>query len=184
VSGAQAPIIVVGYDANWPEQFQAIGTRVRSALGSAALRIDHVGSTAVPGLDAKPIIDVQVSVTSLTPDAPFRAPLESLGFELEPENPDRTKRYFRSPPKMPATHLHVRPAGAFDEQLNLLFRDYLRSHPETAREYARTKWALAERFRNDRPGYVRAKEPTVWSILVAAHDWAQASGWFPGPSDA
>ncbi|MGA8302973.1 MAG: GrpB family protein [Thermoplasmata archaeon] len=184
MSGAQAPIILVRYDVNWPEQFRAIGGRLRAALTSTALRIDHVGSTAVPGLDAKPVIDIQLSVAGLTPEILYLVPLESLGYEFEPENPDRTKRFFRQPPGAPATHLHVRPAGGFDEQLNLLFRDYLRAHPEAARGYARTKWELAERFRNDRAGYVRAKEPMVWSILVTAHDWAQASGWSPGPSDA
>lgn len=177
------PIIVVVYDPGWPGEFRALGTKLRDALGPVAQRIDHVGSTSVPGLDAKPIVDVQVSVSSLDPNDPYRVPLESLGYHLEP-NDDRTKRAFRWPPGQKRTHLYVRAAGSFDEQLNLLFRDFLRAHPEAAKEYATAKWGLAEKFRNDREGYVRAKEPTVWTLLRRAHDWSQATGWAPGPSDA
>ncbi|MGI0155866.1 MAG: GrpB family protein, partial [Thermoplasmata archaeon] len=67
--------------------------------------------------------------------------------------------------------------------LNLLLRDYLWTHADSVREYARVKRTLAERFRDDREGYVRAKEPTVWSLLRRAHEWAEESGWDPAPSD-
>jgi GrpB-like predicted nucleotidyltransferase (UPF0157 family) len=157
---------------------------LRHALGPVALRIDHVGSTAVPGLDAKPVIDIQVSVTHLGPEAPYRVPLEGAGFLLQAANPDRSKRFFREPSGTRRAHVHVRPAGSFEEQLNLLFRDFLRSDAGARHEYARTKRELAERFRADREGYVRAKEPTVWAILLRAHDWLQATNWSPGPSDA
>lgn len=177
------PIVIVPYDARWPDEFRELAGRLRAALGPVALRIDHVGSTAVPGLDAKPVIDVQVSVASLVPDAPYLEPLRALGFRLHAENPDRTKRLFREPVGERRAHVHVRELGSFDERLNLLLRDYLRSHPEDAHEYARVKRGLAERFRLDREGYVRAKEPAVWSILRVAHDWAQQSGWRPGPTD-
>jgi len=181
---SEDPILVVAYDPEWPARFRTIGLRLREVLGPTARRIDHVGSTAVPGLDAKPVIDVQVSVEGLVPEAPYLDPLTSAGYRRQPDNPDRSKRFFREPVGAPRTHLHVREAGTFDEQLNLVLRDYLRTHPDAAAEYARAKHALAGRFRDDREGYVRAKEPTVWSLLRAAHDWAQASAWRPGPSDA
>ena len=177
------PIVIVPYDVRWPETFRWVGAQLRSVLGATALRIDHVGSTSIPGLDAKPVIDVQVSVATLVPEKPYREPLESIGFRWQRENPDRSKRFFREPLGEHRTHLHVREAGSFDEQLNLLLRDYLRTHRPAATEYARVKWGLAEQFRNDREGYVRAKEPTVWSILRQAHDWAQETAWRPGPSD-
>ncbi|MGA9840603.1 MAG: GrpB family protein [Thermoplasmata archaeon] len=180
----EAPIIIVPYDPAWPGLFRSIGTALRTTLGPVAARIDHVGSTSIPGLDAKPIIDIQVSVAHLDPDAPYRLPLEQAGYLWIPDNPDRTKRFFQPSSGSPPSHVHVRPVGCFDEQLNLLLRDYLRAHGEAASEYARVKWELAARFRNDRGGYVRAKEPTVWSLLVRAHDWAQRTGWSPGPSDA
>jgi GrpB-like predicted nucleotidyltransferase (UPF0157 family) len=181
---AAGPIVIETADPRWPQEFRTIASRLRTALGPTALRIDHVGSTAVPGLDAKPVIDIQVSVARLDPDELFRRPLESLGYVLHADNPDRTKRFFGPPPGTRPVHIHVRCAGSFDEQLNLLLRDYLRTHAEAGREYAQRKWELAERFRTDREGYVRAKEPTIWSILVRAHDWAQSSGWAPGSSDA
>ncbi len=180
---ASDPIVIVPCDPTWPDAFHRIGRRARGALGSVALRVDHVGSTSVAGLDAKPVIDVQVSVGSLLPEAPYRDPLRADGFRFRPENPDRTKRFFLGPPDEPAAHVHVREQGSFDERLNLLFRDYLRTNAESAREYARTKRELAKEFRDDREGYVRAKEPTVWRILIRAHDWAQSTGWSPGPSD-
>lgn len=179
-----APIVIAPADPGWPGEFRDIAARLRAALDVTALRIDHVGSTSVPGLDAKPIIDIQVSVASLEPDRPYRHPLETLGYVFDASNPDRTKRYFGQPPGARATHIHVRRAGSFDEQLNLLLRDYLRTHPKDAHDYARTKRELAGRFRNDREGYVQAKEPTIWSILVRAHDWAQSLGWMPDGSDA
>lgn len=178
------PIVIVPADARWAEEFREIAGRLRSVLGPVALRIDHVGSTAVPGLDAKPVIDLQISVPALDPMDPYRRPLEVLGYAYQPENPDRAKRSFLWPAGQRRTHLYARAAGSFDEQLNLLFRDYLRSHPDAAREYAQEKWRLSEVHRNDRERYVRAKEPTVWSLLRRAHAWSQSTGWTPGPSDA
>lgn len=181
---SEDPIIVVPADTAWPEEFRRIAAPIRTALGDVALRIDHVGSTSVPGLDAKPILDLQVSVERLEPMERYRPALEKLGYRWQDDNPDVSKRFFRQRVDGRGVHIHVREAGTFDEQLNLLFRDYLRTHAEDARTYARNKWGLAEKFRNDRTGYVAAKDPTVWEILRSAHDWAQQSGWRPGPSDA
>ncbi len=181
---ATEPIVIHRADPQWSVEFRTLAAPLRAVLGTVALRIDHVGSTSVPGLDAKPVIDIQVSVRSLEPTDPYRVPLESLGYALQPENPDRARRAFRWPLGQRRTHLYARTAGSFEEQLNLLFRDYLRSDPAAREEYARVKWELAERYRNDREGYVQAKEPTVWEILRKAHQWSQDTGWSPGPSDA
>jgi GrpB-like predicted nucleotidyltransferase (UPF0157 family) len=109
---------------------------------------------------------------------------QGLGFRWHSDNPDRIQRFFREPLGTRRTHLHVRPVGSFDEPLNLLFRDYLRHDSLAAREYAETKRSLAVTFHQDREGYVRANEPTVWRLLRQAHDWAQSSRWTPGPTDA
>src|SRR5215207_7017496 len=119
------PITVVSYDPAWPVIFGQLGSQLRAALGGVALRIDHIGSTAVPGLPAKPIVDVQISVERLEPVEPFRSPLEAAGFRYRAADTERTKRYFREPPGQRRTHLHVRRAGSFSEQLPLLFRDFL-----------------------------------------------------------
>ena len=177
-------VVIVPYDPAWPAQFERWARTFRTSLGEIALRIDHVGSTAVPGLGAKPVIDFQIAVRSLVPAEPYREKLEALGWRFHPDNPDRSKRFFMGPIGEPRMHLHVRRAGSVDEQLALLFRDYLRTHPEAAEDYAREKRLLAERFRQERARYVEGKEPKVWSILRAAHTWAQETGWAPGPSDA
>jgi GrpB-like predicted nucleotidyltransferase (UPF0157 family) len=82
------------------------------------------------------------------------------------------------------THIHVRAVGSFDEQFSLLFRDYLRTHHQRAREYADLKHRLAAVLRNDRQAYVEAKAPFIWETIRDADDWAQSTGWTPGRSDA
>lgn len=178
------PIIVEPYDPAWPGRFRELAGRLRTELGDRALRIDHIGSTSVPGLAAKPVIDVLISVADLDPVAAYAPGLERAGFHWRPNNADRLHRYFREIPGMARTHLHVYQAGSWSEQLNLLFRDYLRADAAARQLYAETKVALAIRFRDDRPGYVDAKAPTVWALLRRAHEWAQTVGWSPGPSDA
>jgi GrpB-like predicted nucleotidyltransferase (UPF0157 family) len=178
------PIIVVPYDPSWPVQFAALGKRLRQALGSVALRIDHIGSTSVPGLDAKPIIDVQISVTAFEPIGAYRVPLEKVGFLWRSNNLDLNKRYFREQPNMSRTHIHVRRAGSWGEQFSLLFRDYLRNHPDDARAYATLKYALAEKYRGQREAYTDAKGPFIWELMAKADEWYQRTGWLPGPSDA
>ena len=177
-------IEVVAHDPAWTTRFAELGRDLRAGLGDVALRIDHIGSTSVPGLAAKPIIDVQVSVADFEPLAAYRLPLERLGYVYRADNSERTKRYFREPPGRRRTHVHVRRAGSFSEQWALLFRDYLRAHPDAAAAYEAEKRTLAIRFRDDRRGYTEAKGPQLWVIIRQADEWAQAQGWQPGPSDA
>ena len=182
--GGPDPVEIVAYDPTWTARFAELGRDLRAGLGEVALRIDHIGSTSVPGLAAKPIVDIQVSVADFEPLAAYRLPLERLGYVYRADNPERTKRYFREPPGRRRTHVHVRRAGSFSEQWALLFRDYLRADPDAAVEYEAVKRRLAIRYRDDRRAYVDAKGPFLWEIIRRADDWAQAQGWFPGPSDA
>lgn len=177
-------VVVVAYDPAWPAVFREVAGPIREALGEAARRLDHIGSTAVPGLAAKSIIDIQVSVASLEPLDAYRLPLEGLGYVCRAENPERTKRYFREPPGERRTHIHVRKAGSWGEQFALLFRDYVRAHPEAARRYAELKRRLAGEYREDGHGYTEAKGPFIWETMREATEWSQAVGWEPGPSDA
>ena len=155
------PIIVEPYDPAWPGRFRELAGRLRTELGDRALRIDHIGSTSVPGLAAKPVIDVLISVATLDPVAAYAPGLERAGFQWRPNNADRLHRAFRETPGMARTHIHVYEAGSWSEQLNLLFRDFLRADADARQLYAKTKAELAVRFRDDRPGYVDAKAPTV-----------------------
>jgi len=182
--GVSSPVEIVDYDHGWVAVFADLGAALRDALGDVAVRIDHIGSTAVPGLAAKPVIDVQVSVRSLEPVDTFREPLDRLGYIYRADNPERTKRYFREPPGHRRTHIHVRQLGSFSQQFPLLFRDYLRSHRPAAAEYADVKRRCAALFHHDRQGYAEAKGSFVWETIRHADAWAQRTGWTPGPSDA
>jgi len=175
---------IAEYDALWPRLFEERGERLRQALGDAALRIDHIGSTSIPGLAAKPVLDIQISVAAFEPLAVFREPLEALGYVFRADNIERTKRYFRETPGTRREHLHVRQAGSWGEQFALLFRDYMRTHPDEAAQYASLKRVLAKHYRQDRHGYTEGKGPFVWRVMQRATDWSQEIGWEPGPSDA
>jgi GrpB-like predicted nucleotidyltransferase (UPF0157 family) len=170
------------YDASWPVRFAELGAAVRAAVGEVAVRIDHVGSTAVPGLAAKPIIDVQVSVHDFQRFDQVRAGLESLGLRWQADNLDRRKRFFhrREPFRV---NVHVRVDGSVSQQLTLLFRDYLRIAPDARRRYEATKRQLATRTWANLDDYADAKGDTIWAIIRSADAWSW-NGWTPGPSDA
>ena len=154
-------IEVVPYDEEWPRLFSSLGASLRAALGDTALRIDHIGSTSVPGLAAKPLlIDVQISVAALEPMEPYRLRLEGLGLVFSADNAELTKRYFREPSGSRRTHIHVRQAGSWAEQFALLFRDYIRTHQEDALLYADLKRRLAGEYGEDRQDYTEAKAPS------------------------
>jgi GrpB-like predicted nucleotidyltransferase (UPF0157 family) len=177
------PVIIVPYDPQWPPRFQQLAKNLRAASQSKALRIDHIGSTSIPGLAAKPVIDIQVSVAALEPVEAYGRALGSLGYVFRADNTDLSKRYFREKPGTRRTHIHVRQAGSWGEQLNLLFRDYLRVHEQDASRYAQVKMELAEIYRNDRIKYVDGKVEIIWEILMKANRWSQDVGWYPGASD-
>jgi GrpB-like predicted nucleotidyltransferase (UPF0157 family) len=127
---ADPAVRMVDADPTWPARFAAEAARIRAALGPLALRVDHVGSTAVPGLAAKPIIDIQISVAQVQPMDP-RPALEGLGYRHTPyPDADGVVRYpfFGKPPTRPrAYHLHVAQAGSHHERRHLAVRDFLRA---------------------------------------------------------
>ena len=98
-------------------------------------------------------------------------PLEGLGYIFRAENPERTKRYFREAPGQRRTHIHVRRWGSWAEQFALLFRDYLRVHPDDVKRYAALKYSLAERYGEDRHAYTEAKAPLIWEIIMTPSQW-------------
>ena len=166
---------IVEYDAAWPERFAEIRARLRAAVGPAALRIDHVGSTAVPGLAAKPVIDVQVAVADLDDEAAFRPAVEGLGLVLRYR--ELGWLFFR-PPAAPRTHhVHLTQAGSSREREQLLFVAYLRHDTRRRDDYAALKRKLARRHRTDRLRYTDAKTEFIRQTLSAAEAWAAASGW-------
>lgn len=187
-------IEIIPYQESWPSEFQKIAAALRRTLGALALRIDHIGSTAVPGLPAKDVIDIQITVTAL--DERVIAAMSILGY-TQPEGIWRDhvpphfvgpetewkKLYFQPPPRQRRTNTHVRVQGRANQRYALLFRDYLRTHPTTAEAYAELKRRLAQHLA-DPQTYPEVKDPAVDLIYFAAEDWARAIRWQPGPTDA
>jgi GrpB-like predicted nucleotidyltransferase (UPF0157 family) len=138
-------IKIVPYDAAWPAAFEAEAHALRRVLGAHALRVEHVGSTAVPGLDAKPVIDIQVSVAALKPRDPLAAALATLGYRfISLGDFDAVYPFFAKPERGPDTHhVHLCVAGGEQEAMHLAFRDGLRMQPDKAAAYARLKHQLA-----------------------------------------
>ena len=162
---------IVPYDPRWPAAFEAEALRIRHALGPLAVRIDHHGSTAVPGLAAKPIIDIQVSVAALQPLAAYREPLHTIGYVHVPDPDDAFCPFFHRPSRWPHTHhVHVVQAGGAEERRTLAFRDYLRAHREAARGYEQLKQDLAGQLvpvdRESREAYARAKTDFIERIIA------------------
>jgi GrpB-like predicted nucleotidyltransferase (UPF0157 family) len=163
------PIEVVDYDQDWPRQYAEERDRIGAAIGDVTLAIEHVGGTAVPGLPAKPVIDLMVGVEDIERAGPAVAGLINLGYEyvpeLESQLPDR--RYFRR--GTPETH-HVHMVSVSGDYWaeHLLFRDYLRTHPQAAEEYGKLKRGLAGRFRLDRDAYRAGKVPFIDTVVAAA----------------
>ena len=169
------PVEVVDYDHDWLRLYAEERDRIRTAIGDAAVAIEHVGGTAVPGLPAKPVIDVMVGVEDIERAGPAVAALINLGYEYVPEFeselPDR--RYFRrGTPDTHHVHMVAVSSDFFAE--HLLFRDWLRDHPQAAEEYGKLKRGLASRHRFDREAYRAGKVPFIDTVVAAARREAGA----------
>jgi GrpB-like predicted nucleotidyltransferase (UPF0157 family) len=167
----------------WAAEFRLRAAQLRQSLRERALRIDHIGSTAVEGLAAKPIVDIQVSLADFEPIDALLQAMAAVGYVWRADNPELTKRYFREAPGAPRCHVHVRRAGSWNEQWALLFRDYLRTHPAAAADYEAVKRSLAATHRHDRHAYTDAKGDFFWATIRDADVWAGKTGWRPGISD-
>jgi 16S rRNA processing protein RimM len=161
------PIVIADYDESWPSRYETEAARLREALGDVAVRIEHVGSTSVPGLSAKPVIDIQLSVASFEPAARYAAPLRGLGYEQfpDPGTPDHRIFVFPKGGDPRQINLHVCEAGSEWERRHPAFRDRLRSDPAARDEYAALKRELALKFGNDVESYADAK-----SEFIRAHE--------------
>lgn len=164
--------VTVDYDPRWPALYAAERARLVAALGEQLTRIEHVGSTSVPGLAAKPIVDIELYVRQLEPMDPFRAPLEALGyvFQFDPEMPDL--HYFGWPAERPRRyHLHISQHGSQHLIRVVAVRDYLRAHPAEADAYAAVKRALTAARPGDRDAYVAGKHDFVQALERRALAW-------------
>lgn len=165
----QGTVRVVPYQPTWKRYFEQEAARLRAALGSQALQVEHIGSTAVEGLEAKPIIDVMVAVESLEEARDLVPLVETLGYEHQPEDPIPDRVFFaQGPPSRRTHHLSLTPQASAYWSDHLLFRDYLRTHPEAAAGYQQLKRDLADRYPADRESYTSGKDEFIQSILAKA----------------
>ena len=169
------PIVVLDYDPTWPALFERERARVKEAIGSFALSIDHIGSTAVPGLPSKPIIDLLVGVPSL--EAAKKGcigPIEALGYVYIAEYASWIpgELFFRKGPPGPWTHhVHMMEPSHPRREALLVFRDYLRAYPEAARAYANIKRKLAASSIDDIEAYRTGKNSFVEETTARAREW-------------
>lgn len=185
-------IEIVPYSGDWPAEFAAVAASLCSALGDLAARIDHIGSTSVPGLAAKDIIDVQITIPADVAFEQIEAAMASAGYiqrhgicyDHRPPGMDGLeaeweKRLFGPPASSRPANLHVRQAGRANQRYALLFRDYMRAHPVAAAAYAEVKRCLARYLPKDRPAYVEIKDPVCDVVMAAAEEWAAETSWTP-----
>jgi GrpB-like predicted nucleotidyltransferase (UPF0157 family) len=167
-----APVIIEDYDPAWPGIFEREKELIIERIGHRLLRVEHMGSTAVPGLGAKPIIDILAAVPELGPAPDYAEPLEPLGY-VWIENAgfedahSLSRRAETSPGSLPV-HLFLTEMDSWFWRRHLVFRDQLRARPETAAAYEALKRDLAQKFRHDRPAYVEGKTGFIEGVVRQA----------------
>lgn len=183
------PIIIEEYNPKWPAEFEVIQAELSAMLGPLALRIDHIGSTSVPGLGAKDIIDVQITVASFTNEIWDK--LMAAGYQPRPHTSDHVptgedpnpklweKRIVVERPGERPANIHIRKRGNLNQRFALIFRDYLRAHPNSASTIEHIKRELARYHPDDWDAYYDIKDPIYDLIWDAAKDWAMQTNWTP-----
>lgn len=193
------PIAVSPPQPGWAEEGLVWAERVAEAMGEAALRVDHVGSTAVPDLAAKDVIDIQALIIRFDGLDALIARMTEAGFRHQAENTgdlphedtapilgedDWRKLFFREPRGERRVHVHVRRNGGAGARNTFLLRDYLRDDAAARRDYGLFKQALAEKTKKDREAYQQIKRPFIATALRAAEGWAELTRWQASAPDA
>jgi GrpB-like predicted nucleotidyltransferase (UPF0157 family) len=167
-----ATVVMHEYDPGWPALFEDLRKRIAAALGPLVIDIEHIGSTSVPNLCAKPIIDLDVIVEPENLPAAIAA-VEALGYRHEGNLGVDGREAFRWTAEFPEHHLYVCPKDSPALGRHLLFRDFLRTHPDAARQYAQLKKELAQQFHDDRSKYQDAKTAFIESLVQEAKEAAE-----------
>ncbi len=176
------PIRVIPYQERWPQEFADIAADLSEVLGDCVLAIDHIGSTSVPGLAAKDVIDIQLTVADLL-DPEISKRLKQGGYTrftaeftdsfvgMADDSPELQKRMARQKEGQRRIHIHIREKGRFNQRYPLLFRDYLRASEVTRNAYALLKERLALLFPESSEGYYFIKDPLMDLMYEAAEQW-------------
>lgn len=182
-------IRITKHDKNWANDFLDLKEKIGSILGSLAISIDHIGSTAVPHLGSKDVIDIQVTVNALIPEIKDRfeaagCTFNASAFDHVPLGADSSphlwqKFLFSEPPGMRRANIHVRVYGSLNQRYALLFRDYLRAHPQAVPTLELIKTRISA-LTNDIGTYLSIKDPVYDLLIIAAEEWAKATGWHTG----
>ena len=168
---------MVDYNPEWPAMFEAEAPKIAEALGDNLLSIHHIGSTSVPGLKAKPIIDILPVVRDIAAVDQHTPQMEALGYEGLGEFGLPGRRYFRKGDLVRTHHVHVHALDSDQEiERHIAVRDYLRAHPDAAREYGELKAQLAKQFPDDRFAYMDGKDAFVKALERDALSWSRAQG--------
>jgi GrpB-like predicted nucleotidyltransferase (UPF0157 family) len=167
--GIDEDVVLAEYDPRWPGLYAEEASRILALVGDRVLEIEHFGSTAIPGLAAKPVIDIVAAVPSLDELDALTEPLRLLGY-LPWLYPDR-RLHVKWVNGVRTFHVHVVALGSAFWEERRLFRDYLRAHPAEAREYERLKRVLVERHRTDREAYTEAKTKFIRRVNARAQRW-------------
>lgn len=170
-------IVISEYDPRWPAIYEEEVARILAVAGDAITAVEHVGSTSVPGLGAKPIIDIMAAVAQIDGAMALVEPLSALGYTymLEYEKLIPERRFFRRGLESASHHLHIVETTTDFWIDHLLFRDYLRAHRETAVEYEKIKRRLAARLGDDRAAFTMAKTSFIEPVLARARTWRESN---------
>ena len=164
-------VVLVPYQSVWAQRFEREKVRLEEVIGEHILDIQHIGSTAVPGLSAKPILDIGVAVENFEKASALVSPIEKLGYTYRGENGIPRRHYFvKGPPNKKTCHLHMFEEVDEEWATHLLFRDYLRTHPKVAAAYQQLKEDLAAKYPNDREAYTDGKHKFIQKALGKARD--------------
>jgi len=182
---------LVPYSKEWNKDFEKIKKDIAACVDGKILRVDHIGSTAIPSLSAKDIIDVQIGVSNIDCVESLIKPMQDIGFDLLPHIkmdhapghefdefvPGWEKRFFKANEKRRAANIHVRLISGKNFEFALLFRDFLRQDKEAARAYEQVKIRLEEYLSDNVKAYTLIKDPVCDLIILLARKWARDSGW-------
>lgn len=162
-------VILLPHQTEWAKLFEQERALIETALAANVLEVQHIGSTAIPDLKAKPILDIAVAVRNFEDAFVCVAPLEHLGYLYRGEYGIARRHYFvKGPEDVRSHHLHMLEIHSENWQNHLLFRNHLKAHSEVAAAYGELKMALARRYPNDREGYTEGKHDFVQSVLAKA----------------
>ena len=164
---------VVPYNHQWPQMFEDEASKIKTIMNEIMVEIDHIGSTSIPGMSAKPVIDILVEVNSIEKVDSYNQEMMDLGYDPKGENGIPNRRYFSKGGDNRTHHVHIFQSGNPEIARHLQFRDYLTAHPEDANLYSELKQSLAKQYPADIEQYILGKDKLVKELDEKAKLWGQ-----------